>query len=933
MKLKSKFSLKFTVKRILVSVISFSMITSALSIESKADTVESTSLITDYRPTITETVDSSGFKHPGIGLTKDILENIRAEILAQKEPWYSYYRSMILSSAASKNIKSSNESSNDSTKPATNAYDSQAVESKFIADGLKSYTQALMYYITGDEVYRKNAMHIIRIWSQMNPTKYKYYADACIHSGIPLNRMVTAAEILRYTSCKTEDLKWTDKDTVDFTNNLITPTIETFQHNNNHFMNQHLYPLIGAMSGYIFTGNRERYNEGVEWFTVNKTAVDQGQNGAIKQLFRLVDINALTGEKLGTPRVQHVEMGRDQAHGSGDLTNVAILSRLLLAQGTKVNPVDGTVSTASNAVTSYQFLDNRILKAADFFWKYMLGYDSDWTPVAAHTDASGIPTVIYKIFSDSYKGRMTTANFWDAYYYYKYTLGLNMKKVAPYFNEAFSKRLPSNYYYQGKAASAWDSVDGGGDFWIYIPKAAEAEGATYLPKEQTDSALVQIEERYTAFDKNSSTKKDGDISYVRVNSTQKGSKIAVLNLSYPDRTKPCIVGLKFKTNGTAKLEMSKEIDSTPYNTLTLPNTKGQWKYITYDMGINKVSFSQMDKDYSLAYFKVVGDGTKVDLDCLDMQAGTNLSAPTFKAGNSDLSLFGYVGSSVPITFNFSAADANAYDMVNYSIDNKPKKAKINKNTGEFLWTPTKAGTYSFIVSASDGASVSTRKVTVKVTKNRKSAVAAVISPYNEKTNYEASTLDVYKKAYDDVINSINDSTDGVFYEKLSDLEVAVERLKFLTPLLEDGSIDYPNIVTSTAGIYTSCLVDNNPNSYTLYGTSPKFYHIFDFGSNFTVLASAFDLQVRMGFPERMAGTAVFGSNDGENWTQLTDETKFTEDEQKLDVRQAYKNAQFRYIKIQMIDPQPSLDPNITNELFEVSEFKIFGERYEILNKK
>ena len=93
--------------------------------------------------------------------------------------------------------------------------------------------------------------------------------------------------------------------------------IETFLHDQNHFMNQHNYPLLGAIAGYIFTDNRDRYNEAVEWFTVNKTAVDQGFNGSVKQLFRLVDTNALTGEQLDNPYVQHVEMGRDQAHGGG----------------------------------------------------------------------------------------------------------------------------------------------------------------------------------------------------------------------------------------------------------------------------------------------------------------------------------------------------------------------------------------------------------------------------------------------------------------------------------------------------------------------------------------------------------------------------------------------------------------------------------------
>ena len=37
---------------------------------------------------------------------------------------------------------------------------------------IKAYSQAVMYYITGDEVYRANAMMIIRIWEQMDPAKY-----------------------------------------------------------------------------------------------------------------------------------------------------------------------------------------------------------------------------------------------------------------------------------------------------------------------------------------------------------------------------------------------------------------------------------------------------------------------------------------------------------------------------------------------------------------------------------------------------------------------------------------------------------------------------------------------------------------------------------------------------------------------------------------
>ncbi|MDF2645596.1 MAG: hypothetical protein K0Q73_1401, partial [Paenibacillus sp.] len=360
---------------LLVSICVLAMILPTAAGVAAAETTAQ-SMFTDYQPTINEVIDASGFKHPGIGLTKDILENMRSQVRAQKEPWNTYFNQMLLSSAAAKGVTSSNQSGTDPTKPASDAFNSQSFDSKFIADALKAYTQAILYVVTGDETYRKNAMHIIRIWSQMDPAKYVYFTDAHIHTGIPLNRMATAAEILRYTSTQTEELKWTDKDTADFTNNLITPVIETFQHTNYRFMNQHLYPLIGAMAGYIFTGNKDRYKEGVEWFTVNKTVVDQGQNGAIKQLFRLVDKNDLTGEPVNPPVVQHVEMGRDQAHGAGDVTNAEILARLLLAQGTKVDPVEGTVSLAPNAVGPYEFLNDRILDAAEYFAKFMIGYDT-----------------------------------------------------------------------------------------------------------------------------------------------------------------------------------------------------------------------------------------------------------------------------------------------------------------------------------------------------------------------------------------------------------------------------------------------------------------------------------------------------------------------------------------------------------------------------
>ncbi|WP_305755249.1 discoidin domain-containing protein [Paenibacillus zeirhizosphaerae] len=872
---------------------------------------------------ITET-SSNGFLHPGIGVTKDILENMRAQIMAKQEPWYSYYKAMLVSSTASKTVTSSNQDTTNPTKPASDAFDSQGFNARFISDGLKAYTQALLYYITGDETYRANAMHIIRIWSQMDPAKYVYFADAHIHTGIPLNRMVTAAEILRYSSSQTEALKWTDQDTANFTNNLIIPVTETFLHDNNYFMNQHTYPLLGAMAGYIFTDNKDRYEEAIEWFTVNKTAKDQGINGSIQQLFRLVDTNAVTGEKLDQPVVQHVEMGRDQAHGAGDITNAAIISRMLLAQSTKVDPVAGTVSTAPDAVDIFAFLDHRILTAANYFWQYMLGYDTPWTPVVYTMNESGDPLGIYRVISDFYRGRMNTAQFWDIYYYYTYSKGVDLSEKAPYFYEAFTKRIPSNHYYQGKLAQAWESPDGGGDFWLYIPAEAVAEGAKYVPREMTSDALVEIEDRYTALDSHSATRQEGPISYVEITATDEGSTIVPLNLSFGQRTSPKLIGLKIRTNGTAILELSKERSSIPFHTITLPDTKGQWRYVTFDMSINTVPYAQTDENYSLMYMKVMGGGSKVDLDHLHVQAGSQLSAPVFKSGSSALHLIAFTGGA--INADFSATDSNVSDVVTYEMTEGPAGAVLDGSTGAFTWTPTQTGTSSFIVVASDGTSVSTKHVKIEVTADRPAAVAAATAGYNPAESYVSATLATYTDAYTNVVNHMETDTDAAFYGKLQSLHTAVGDLELLNKALPDGSLDYVNMVSASSfGNYLPSLTDDNDNSYVAYGLAPDQYHTLDFGSKFNITAQAFEVQGRRSFPERIAGLAVFGSNDGDNWTRLTDQmTVRSEEKQRLAVKEEYNNTPFRFFKLDIIEPQSTM--------FEIGELRIYGQRHEVFSK-
>lgn len=859
-----------------------------------ADTIAE--LATAYEPAITETVDASGFTHPGIGLTRQMLEDMRTQVRAQKEPWNTYFNQLLRSGAAARNVTSSNQSATDPTRPASTAFSSQSFQARFIADALKAYTQAVLYIVTGDEVYRANTMQILRIWQQMDSAQYAYYTDAHIHSGIPLHRMAAAAELMRYSSTTNPALAWTAQDTARFTSNLVVPVTDVLQHKNTYFMNQHLYPLIGAMSGYIFTGNRARYDEGVEWFTVNHSAPDQGQNGAIKQLFRLVTKNDLTGEPV-TPVVQHVEMGRDQAHGAGDLTNVAILARLLMAQNTRVDPVAGTVSVAASAVGPYEFLDDRILDASEYFARYMQGYDTPWVPTASHTDAAGNPTIVYKQLATEYRGRLTQ-NTWDQFYYYKYARGIDMDARAPYLTQLFKKRLSYN----------WDGVDGGGDFWLYLPQAAEAEGASNLVRPVVEP-VREIEDRYTALDDGIAAQQDDATGFVRVAATSAGARLAVLSYANPARS----LAFRVRTNGVATLDVFND-------SITVPDTGGQWRYVHY-------AFNPYQSLGDIVFITVRGAGTTVDLDHINLQAGTVLTPPVFSTGVTDLSLYTNVGSTAALAYSFAATNGNASAPLSYQVDDLPPGASFNQATGAFSWQPALAGTYTFVVSASDGTTIVARNVRVVVAVDRQAAVAAASAAYQSTIAYTRASMAAFQAAHAAALAATAASTtDAAFNAALTALGNATAALELLTPLMPDGSMNYAGMLAaSTFGNEVPNAIDGSPVTFVVYTRAQNRTHTFDFGADYKVAASAFRLQVRASFPDRIGGIAMFGSNDNQTWTRLTPGlTVVTEDLQTLDVQPDQQEQRYRFLKMQMVQPSGSM--------LEVAEFHIVGRRYEAANE-
>ena len=832
--------------------------------------------------------EANGFTHPGIGLNLEILENARAQVLAKRDPWYSGFVKLASNPRSSKNVSIANRSEKDPTLPAVDAFDSASVQGRLKTDSDTALRQVLMYWFTGDATYRANALRIVRLWSKMDPVKFKAYNEVYIHCSFAFKDLIMVAELLRGMDSPNSELAWTEEDTVAFSNNFVIPGVANFFDYNGWFMNQNGFAYAPAIAGAIFRSDPQDFAKRIERFTVNKEGPNKGWSFSIKDLARLVDTNALTGEKVAPPQVQITEMGRDQAHAGDDLTIFTTIARILNSQGTKVDPVDGTVSKAPDAVGPYEFLGDRILTAADHFCRFMLGYDTPWIPTPSNIAPDGTVRQIYPRIADNYRGRIRQHKIWDLYYYYACKKGVDLAKKAPYYHETFTKRIVSDDY-----------------DWLYIPKEASGDILRVPPSEQ-EPAIVEVELRSANLTENSSIKSEDDTTFVRALASPAGTRLSILSCATEEKT----VALRVRTTGVAEIEMSGF--GKPW---LLPNTQGKWRQVYYTM-------SPLERFVDIVFFKIKGSPeTTVDLD--QFLRKPDKKPPVFASGNLPLNLVAYPGAPIRLDFPVVNPEGEKAAVEFGSLD-KPEGSTLDPKTGAFAWNPTKVGDRVFVVEATDGTFVTAKKVSISVAADRTAAIQKIKGGYESGTVYVQASLERCKTLHERTLKALKAASDTEFFPLLVQLKSAFDALEPLTPLLSDGSMDFPKVVASSniGPVAMNLLTDGNDDTFVGYYLAPDSYHDFDFGPDFKFSATAFALEGRVNFEDRVDNVKFYGSNDAKNWAELTPNSAPRATElTKVPVAEDLTNKTFRFLRVKK-----------QGGGYEPSEMRIFGLRHESGNK-
>jgi Ricin-type beta-trefoil lectin domain-like/Alginate lyase len=195
----------------------------------------------------------STFVHPGVMVDQAQLDFVKAQIAAKKDPWYSAFNSVKGNSLGSLNYTphpyADVECGSASMNPSVGCSDEKN-------DSAAAYTQALLYYYTGNTAYADKAIQIMNAWSAVL-TKHGA-SNAPLQSAWSASQWPRAAEIIKWTYSK-----WSQTDQQAFAKMLTNVYLPETVNGSNSNGNWELAMIEANIGIAVFTDDHTGFNNAV----------------------------------------------------------------------------------------------------------------------------------------------------------------------------------------------------------------------------------------------------------------------------------------------------------------------------------------------------------------------------------------------------------------------------------------------------------------------------------------------------------------------------------------------------------------------------------------------------------------------------------------------------------------------------------------------
>jgi len=199
------------------------------------------------------TKSEAGFYHPGILVNRPQLDFVKAKIAAGAEPWKSAFeqaKSDPLGSLTYKPHPWKQCNCGSYSRPDLGCKDEQH-------DSDAAYTQALLWFFTGDKTYAENAIKIMNAWSSVL-TGGHINSNGPIQAAWCAETFPRAAEIIRYTYAG-----WSDDDIARFQTMLSKQYVPSLIHGSGENGNKELSMSEALINIGVFNDDRATFDAGV----------------------------------------------------------------------------------------------------------------------------------------------------------------------------------------------------------------------------------------------------------------------------------------------------------------------------------------------------------------------------------------------------------------------------------------------------------------------------------------------------------------------------------------------------------------------------------------------------------------------------------------------------------------------------------------------